>query len=372
MSDETRRAPAAYAFHDATGTVTAHGQAEAVIDDDALAVGTITVAFLDADTVRAAEYQIEMECWPGGTLLLSQLGRRFDTFSTELRRTRNKARVAGLLAHGTAMPEVFPGAVRSGGTPGPVECQLYDTHLTLVPPDGDPWQLPFGALTGVETIDDPPAVALVTPGGRTLLWQMARRRDEFCRAITERRNAQSQLLQSLTGKDVFADGIGVERSRLPDFDAMVHRWASPDRAACATTLLREAKRGEPRFGFAQLLDPDRDAANLPAGMPADWASFLLVPVGPLVVCEILAGPSAATYLFETDVASVNRDLQLLHFRRAALALQGSDAELHATNPHRLALRRLEPLRRLRAATRARLIHGERWAEALAKTLSPVA
>jgi hypothetical protein len=43
--------------------------------------------------------------------------------------------------------------------------------------------------------------------------------------------------------------------------------------------------------------------------------FLLVPVGPLTVLEILAGPAAATYVFRDEIESVNRDLQLLHFRR---------------------------------------------------------
>jgi hypothetical protein len=370
MSDETRRAPAAYAFRDPTGTVTAQGRAEAVIGDDALSVGTITVAFLDADSVQAADYQIEIGCWPGGVLVLSQLGRRFDTFRTELCRTRNQARVAGLLAHGTAMPEVFSGAVLGGGLPGTVECQLYDTHLTLIPEDGDLWQLPLGALIGVETTDDPPAVALVTADGRTLLGQMARRRDEFLKAIAERRHAQAQLLQSLTGERAFADGWGVERSRLSAFDALVARWTSRGRIEGVETLLGAARSGEPRFGLAQLLDPDPDG-DTPPGMPEGWASFLLVPAGRLVVFELLAGPSAATYVFEADIDSVNRDLQLLHFRRAALALQGTDAEPHATNPYRLALRRLEPLRRLRAATRARVIHGERWAEAVAEAISPV-
>ena len=84
--------------------------------------------------------------------------------------------------------------------------------------------------------------------------------------------------------------------------------------------------------------------------------------------EILAGPGAATYVFGAGVEEVNRDLQALHFRRAPLALTPRQAEVTPANPHRLALRRLEPLLRLRAWTTARLIHDERWAEALAEAL----
>jgi hypothetical protein len=368
VSEETRRAPAAFAIRDAGGAVTAQGQAEAVIDDDGIAVGPITVPFLDADTLRAAEYRIEIGCWPDGTLVLSQLGRRFDTFTAELRRTRNQARVAGVLAHGVAMPTVFPGAVLGERTARPVDCQLYDTHITLVPEDGNPWQVPIGALTGVESVDDPPAVVLATADGRTVIGQLARRRDEFHRNVTEQRRTQARLLESLTDATVFADGVGIERPRVPRFEALVDRWTVPDRAACAAALLQAARDGEPRFGFVQLLDPDAEARlQLPA-LPEHWASFLLVPVGRLCVLEILAGPGAATYVFEEAIRAVNRDLQLLHFRRAALALRGKDAEPAAGNPYRLALRTLEPLKRLRAATRARLVHGEGWADALATAL----
>ena len=138
MSEETRRAPAAFAFQDASGAFTARGQGEAVIADDGLSVGAVTVMFLDADTLRADDYRIEIGCWPAGTLLLNQLGRRFDTFTAELRRSRNQARVAGLLAHGVAMPTRFPAAVLGESSSRPVECQVYDTHITLVPEDGRP------------------------------------------------------------------------------------------------------------------------------------------------------------------------------------------------------------------------------------------
>jgi len=219
VSEETRRAPAAFAFLDDGGAVTARGEAEAVIDDDGLTVGAITVAFLDADTLKAEDYRLEIGCWPGGTLLLNQLGRRFDTFSAELRRTRNQTRVAGLLAHGIAMPEVFPGAVLGQSSARPVECQVYETHITLVPGDGDPWQIPLGALTALDVSDEPPAVVLATADQRTTIGLLARRRDEFHRAVTERRQAQTKLLHSITGLAIFSDGLGVARAQVPGFDA---------------------------------------------------------------------------------------------------------------------------------------------------------
>ena len=69
--------------------------------------------------------------------------------------------------------------------------------------------------------------------------------------------------------------------------------------------------------------------------------------------------------------AVNRDLQLLHFRRAPLALTAEQAALTPDNPHRLALRKLEPLQRLRSMTTARLIHNNAWPESLRRSLTVV-
>lgn len=347
--------------------MSAEGQGEAVIDDDGVSVGSVTVAFLDADTIEAMDYRIELGLWPGGRLELSQLGRRYDSFRAELRKSRNQARVAGLLAHGVSLPAVFPG-IALGRDPQPVECQVYDTHVTIVPAEGDPWQIPLGALTEVSTEEDLPSVVLSTAGSITVIGHLARRRDEFQREIEKRRQAQARQLEALTGSSSFADGVGVERTRLPDFARLVERWAIPDRAGCATALLEAARGGEPRFGFAQLLDPEGGSQAALPDLPDHWSSFLLVPVGRLTALEILAGPSAATYLFEAPIDAVNRDLQLLHFRRAALALSDAQVELTPANPWRLALRRLEPLKRLRAATRARLIHGAGWSAALSQAI----
>jgi hypothetical protein len=344
--------------------VVQQGEGEAVIGDDALSVGPVTVAFLDADALRTAPYRIELDLWPDGRLVLTQLGRRFETFARELGHARNRARVTGLLAHGITMPETFPGAVLGAGEGRSAELLVYDTHVTVVPEDGDPWQVPLGALTAVRMQDDPPAVVLESGRAGTVIGQLARRRDAFHAGVVQRLARQARLLAEVTGHPGFADGRGVPRGRVRGFDQLVERYTAPGRAECAVALLAAAT-GEARLGFVQLLDPDTEALQSPAALPEHWAAFLLVPVGPLTALEILAGPGAATYVFRAGIEDVNRDLQTLHFRRAPLALTPQQAEVTPANPHRLALRRLEPLTRLRACTAARLIHHEGWAAALA-------
>jgi hypothetical protein len=367
VTDDTRRAPAAFELLDGAGSTRGTGEAIAVIGDDGISVGPVTVAFLDADALRAADYRIELDVWPAGQLVLTRLGRRFDAFVVELRRARNRARVAGLLAHGLAVPELFQGALLEGGTTRPAEFQVYDTHVTAVPEIGDPFQLPLGALTGLTAVDEPPSVVLEAGATRTVAGQLGRRRDAFLDAVQSRREAQARLLAGLTGVTGFADGLALPRSRVNGFDALLARVASPERAPCAATLLAAAK-GEPRLGLAQLLDPDADSAQPATPLPEHWASFLLVSVGGRSALEILAGPSAATYVFAGEPDAVNRDLQMMHLRRAPLALAAKDAEPTPLNPYRLALRRLEPLKRLRAATRARVIHDDAWLESIRAAL----
>lgn len=368
MTGDLRRARAAFARHDAGGAVSQQGEGEALIGDDGLSVGPVTVSFLDADAMRATDYRIELDLWPDGRLVLTQLGRRFDTFTRELRRARNEARVSGLLAHGITPPETFHGAVLDGATRQPAEFQVYDTHVTVVPEDGDPWQLPLGAITAVRVWDDPPAVLLESGAASTVVGQLARWRDAFHRSIAGRLERQARLLTEVTGQAGFADGLGVARRHVAAFDRLVESYAARDRAECARVLLAAAT-GEPRLGFVQLLDPDGEALESPAALPEHWAFFLLVPVGALAVLEILAGPGAATYVFRGGIQERNRDLQALHFRRAPLALTPQQADITPANPHRLALRRLEPLRRLRACTTARIIHNDAWAAALKRAIA---
>ena len=101
---ESRQASAGFTLLDGKDAVVEQGRGTAVIDDDQLRIGPLVVAFLDADAFRAADYQIAIDLWPGGRLLMNGLGRRFDTFARALAQARNRARVAGLLAHGLTSP----------------------------------------------------------------------------------------------------------------------------------------------------------------------------------------------------------------------------------------------------------------------------
>ena len=372
-TDETRKAHASYALYDAGGRVEASGEADAEAGDEALTVGSVALNWLDADTLRAAGYSVTLDRWPSGCLVLSQLGRRFETFSAAVCEARDRARVSGLLAHGLDDPLPFTGAVLEPAPVREARLLLYATHLTVVPKEDEPFQVPYGAIAGQRIDAARHAVALETSGGSIVLGQLGRRLDAFNSALGAGRGAQAKLLADLTGEMVFADGQGVARSALHRIDELVRAFAAPERAAGLPALLAPADPPEAvRFGFVKLLDLDEQLAPAARELPEHLASFLLVPVRRHVVLEILAGPSAATYVFEGDIGEINRDLQALHFRRRPLALSGKEAELTLSNPYRLALRKLPALQRLRAATCARLNHGSGWEAALAKAISGAA
>jgi hypothetical protein len=361
---EQRRASPAWALHGAAGPGPGQGKAQAVIDEEGLSVGPRRVTWVDTDRVAFGAYRIELALWPTGMLELSELGRRFETFATELAAARNRARVAGLLAHGIVPPIAFAGEWVSEAGTDSVEIQIYPTHVTIVPSNQDPVQIPLGTLVSINGTDDPPAVELSGPGVGIRLGQLGRQRDALLRALTAARDLQARTLAAYTGRDRFADGQGVARASIEGFEHLLERSCSPGRLDGARELLALSLGGEPRLGYAQLLDPDSETLQARAPLPENWASFLIVPIGPRVVLEMLAGPSAATYVFEGNIADINRDLQQLHFRRAQLALSEAQAEITPDNPHRLALRKLEPLKRLRAATRARVRHTADWSGAI--------
>jgi hypothetical protein len=365
---EQRRASPAWTLQGTTVRGPAQGRAEATIDDEGLSVGPRRIAWIDVDRVAVGDHRIELALWPAGTLELSELGRRFETFSAELAAARNRARVVGLLAHGILPPVVFAGEWAPDDCVERAEILVYPTHVTIVPSTQDPFQVALGALLSIDATGDSPAVELSGPGLQVTLRGLGRRRDALIAAVTAARDLQSQKLAAYTARDLFADGCGVARSALEGFDYLLERSCSGARLEGARELLALSAGGEPRLGYAQLLDPDGETVEARAPLPEHWASFLLVPVGPRVALEILAGPSAATYVFEGDIAEINRDLHQLHFRRAQLALSEAQAAITPDNPHRLALRKLAPLQRLRAATRARVTHTDEWSGALRAAL----
>jgi hypothetical protein len=246
---------------------------------------------------------------------------------------------------------------------------VYPTHVTVVPRQGDVVQLPFGAVEAIAFDGERWTVTMEAPGGAFVFGQLARQTDPFLRAVSGAREAQARRLSEISGTGLFTDGGGVTASKFDAFDRLLESWCAPERLEGAKTLLGKGERSAARIGLVDLLDPDEQGLAAKVALPGNVAAFLLVPFAGKVATEILSGPSAATYLFRGGIDEVNRDLQALHFRRRPLASSAEEEKGSPGRPYRLALRKLEPLKRLRAATTARVIHSEGWSERLEKVVA---
>ena len=366
---ETRRALSAFET-EGLESAPAKGEGEAFVDDDGVTVGPVRVEFLDADTFTDERRVLTLGLHPAGTLRISMLARRHETFARALGEARDAARVRGLLAHGLGVPVAFDGAVLEPGPARDARITVWPTHVTVVAAGHDPFQVPLGSLTGVSFVEGTWEVVLATAAGSFHFGRLARRTDAFAREVTKQRDAMLDRRARASGTRLFADGRPVASSSLgPDFDRLLEAWSAPERLEGAREIVKKARRASCHLGLAELLDPDDDSLAPKEELPENTAAFLLADLGGRVLLELLSGPSAATYVFRGDLASVSADLAALHFRRRGLALTDAETRGPAGRPYRLALRRLEPLKRLRAATAARVIHDERWGEGVGRAMA---
>ena len=367
--DETRRALCTFETEGIPGAPRS-GRDEALVDDDGMGVGGVRIEFLDADTLTDEHRVLTLGLHPSGQLRLSMLARRHETFSMALAEARDAARVRGLLAHGLGEPERFDGALLEPGPGRDARLLVWPTHVTVVPAGSDPLQVPLGSVDEVRFVEGTWEVVLATEDGALHFGRLARRTDAFARAVRDARSSMLESCVRTSGTRLFSDGRAVPARDLDtDFERLLVSFSAPERLDGAREIVKRAGRDSCALGLVELLDPDDEGLAAKEELPESTASFLLAQVGGLVALELLSGPSAATYVFRGTLADVARDLAGMHFRRRALALTGVEARGPAGRPYRLALRRLEPLKRLRAATAARVIHDEGWGEALSKALA---
>lgn len=367
--EETRRALCTFETEGLTGA-SGSGDGEALVDDDGLSVGGVRVEFLDVDAFTDERRVLSLGLHPCGQLRLSMLARRHETFSRALGEARDAARVRGLLAHGLGVPDRFDGTLLEPGPARDARLLVWPTHVTVIPAGGDPFQIPLGSVDEVRFVEGTWEVVLATGAGEFHFGRLARRTDAFARAVREVRSAMLERCARASGTRLFADGRPVPAKELgAAFERLLVSFSAPERLDGARQIVKRAGLDSCALGLAELLDPDDEGLAAKVELPENTAAFLLAGTGGLAVLELLSGPSAATYVFRGTTAAVAGDLAAIHFRRRALALTAAEVNGLAGRPYRLALRRLEPLKRLRAATAARLIHDEGWGEALARALS---
>jgi hypothetical protein len=394
------RAVGEHTLTDSSGAAVSSGPAEFRLYADRVQIAPrsqapFDVEFLDVDAVSSAGYRIDLALWPEGRLLVEKLGRQQESFGSELLDARDEAVLHGALAHGLSERSRFDGALIDGDETVAASLRIYPTHLAAMPRGGLPRQIPWGSLEEISFQPDSYTVAFRSPADGLRVGKLARKTEAFRLACEEARRQQQERVvlavrpqlpplspiasRRLTG--AFQDGLGVAQSVLEaaapgSFRGFIDRVAEGKRLERAASLLDRSRPGEARLGVVELLDIGERAGAAgddeigseegPTPLGENLAAFLLVPFSdaPVVALELLAGPSAATYLFRlaaddqsAAIAAINSDLQAIHFRRAVLALTEAQAAGPAGRPYRLALRAVPAIGRLRRAILARITHG---------------
>ncbi len=298
-----------------------------------------------------------------------------------------------------------------GPEPIPVRLRVFEDLLVVVPERGRMFGVPYSFVDEVGWDEELYQVRVATDDGRTLVFgQLGRRSEEFrdelgrqLVALAGRTAATlSELLPGLAPAtlarvaDVMRDGRAVQRRRLDEIDPSV--WPRLEAAAAGTEARREAFRrlsamtvpGWAAFGV-KAVRPEReddpgtkDGAAGEEQRRADLWYFCPLsrdgrPVN-AVAQEVVSESGHATYVFrpvpperfgslrvdaladevERAIATLNRALLLLNFRRDPIRLPEDRLREAPHARYLVALRHLEYLRWTREAFLGRAVHGDAW------------
>ena len=311
MSDPYR---CRFGGHDATATVA---------DDGLVVDGQLTAMWLDADVVHERDHSVTLVL-PSGEATVTHLGAGFDRFCSELREARAKVRRAAL-TQSTGAPIDSYVSHDAGNV---IDIALCDGALVVEPRGGTTAGVPL------------PSIVDVTRDGWTITIRQRVFDPVVIRALGQR-------------TDEFLEDLRRAREAIPRDDGWATSTSPVGGQRAAEVELLAGLAGD-RLRSGVWTDGGR--TSLP---------FVLAPVGDLVAVEATDADDRATYIFRTDdVERLNAVLVLTTFRREVYSLPDDQLGRWAT-----AVRVLEPVRWLRGALAARVVHDDAWPDKVRAALT---
>jgi hypothetical protein len=334
----------------------------------------------------------------GLALELTKLGRQRDALLRELRGAWRTHAVDRLRLGEAEAPQRFEAEVTRAGATSPAEVRVFGTRLAVVTDAGAAFAQPLGSLTAVKFDEGAYAVELTAAEGAWRIAKLGKQTQPFLRLLEDRRAALHRragtalqlLLPSL-------DSLTLRRlgALLPDggvataaaLDAIKPgTFAALARVAAVTPALKKSigalqKSAAPGAAvcIAELREPEEDAepdVELEAASEEEApappnpglekrAVGLIFPLagGRALAVEVGGHAGKATYVFRggaEQAGALLADWAQLDWKREPIYL-GEDKL--CAGPHgswRMALRRSEPLKRLRAAYLGRVKHDGTW------------
>ena len=190
-----------------TGNEFGKGEAEIQLENERLLIlprfgEAITISLVDIEEISLAEYRVELKLSSPETLLIYDLGYKFEDFISNLFHARNEMILKYLLLNESVKKRGVSGDLSVANTSGAInqfencEVRLYDTSLVLLPAAGVPIRVHYSNISRVDAKDYSLAIETES-GSRFTISRMGKEFDPFSRDLSDAINALNIQSQSL-------------------------------------------------------------------------------------------------------------------------------------------------------------------------------
>ena len=403
--------PVTYAFLDESEKEISSGKADVRFNDLSISIRpergeSLLFSFRDVATLEAGEYKVTVALATNETIVLSELGYKYEDFIRLFNKNRNALIIKDLLMSESlekpAVESEYEYLSRTGESLHKGDCEviLYDTALVVVPGKAELVRVPYSEITDLAAGDY--ALTVKTEfDGTFILSKMGRETDPFNRKLSEILNEISETTQAmLKSIDPGAGPLALKRAAGFLKDGKAARRSDLETASPGlwTKLEQRIEKTDLKEEYAFLKSIARQE-KICIGMKRELVGTLgggeghyiwcLIPVyglggktgGNAIAMESISttaeGKGKATYFFkilprqdfdgsmteeamdeQTDSAltAINRCMRAINFRRQPIFLSDAKLEEPEYEKYKFAVRKIPGLRFLRGSFIGRVLH----------------
>ncbi len=355
----------------------------------------------DITSVSASDYRVRINLTSGETLVLSELGYKYEDFLRILFKIRNEMIIKDMLMQesvkksGVEAEYTRTDESKDIRESGECRARLYETALVIIPSRSEILRIPYCYISGMRK--EGYSLELDTAyDGSIILSRMGREFDPFCRALSDIINelslkAQKMIKELLPEADPLSvrkvsgfmrEGLAARRS---DIDSVCPGlWSGME------NRVKELENGQEYEYLSRLGRKDKICIGMKRGLMGDLTGeylWFLIPIysvepgrpGNIVAMESVSQESrgSATYFFRltgrkeypgfsaTDsldavadefITKINRCMLAVNFRREPIYLPRERLNEPGYLRYRVAVSAIPELRELRELFVGRVIH----------------
>jgi hypothetical protein len=404
--------PLSYSLRDAGGIETAHGEASVQLAEDSLTIlpkfgEVIFLTFRDITELSEGNYKVQLALTSNETMVLFNLGYRYEDFLRVFARLRNEMFLKDLLMQENLRKADVAAEVvhldENGKEKLKAKCsvRLYDTGIVIIPEKSDLVRIPYSDISGIK--DEDFTLTLTTESGDKYAFSMlGKQYDSTLKTLSKIINELSLAVQSSL-KEVAPEANPAiirkaaqlmkegKAARKADIESISPElWAGLEKKLEATGTKEEydflvsmAQKDKLCIGIKR---------GLMGGLTGDYIWFL-IPIystnhqepGNAVAMEAISeeGGGKATYFFrlvgrnvyqnlnsidelhraaDDFITKINRCMLTINFRREPIYLSDDKLAEPGYQKYRFAIQKIPSLQTLRALYIGRVIHSslEQW------------